>query len=972
MKAVVILSSVSYNDNKMKQRPQHIADCLALKGYDVIYINISEIKKIDLENFNSLVRNFKECTYVKKTNNNIYELDRFSEYNFNGILPIIEKFYKKNNVVFLCGHPDCLDLLSDLDEHSNIIYDCMDDWSEFVHDIAWGKLDIIQKERKLASISKCVIASAKKLCAKMMPYNKNVHYIPNGVNTKDYELDKKIIPEDLKMINGPKILFMGAIAGWVDVELLNFLCKKRPNYNFIFLGNIFKEKLPDFKNVYYLGIKNYFSLKYYTSNVDVSIIAFKKNKLTSSVSPLKFFEYISAGLPVITTMLPELVDKFGAVITKDYDDFLYKLDEVINTSSYNSSEYRKSLKIESQKYDWSILVDNMLCHISDEKLDTNNDFLRLCINKYNNYIGDNIINNEVLTMYNLLNEYGNAKLLAEKIIRNNQKSDLEQLALTFFKTGEVEKSISYIRAFFQENVRYKYYENYLNKIQERDDSKRIFEILLYKLCGREYEALNILDSYINENKNDSFLYFFLASFYIDLHEYDIARNIIFNSIDLAIKENQKIIFEPYSIDYLIEYLIEKKKNYILAEEIMNNLYEMGLGYISDNHWAQLYFYKSYQKNFEDKKNKVAFIIQTPLHYYLYNPVIKELNKLGIEPEIIINDSIKFNDEWSNMYNSCVKFIKEKMKNKLDIIMLSEVLNQSIKYKCLITNTDMGEEVWNIAKYNLGMKYGGPSKEVYSCGWWNINYDTIFCMGNYDYSKLNIYNSCEKIGYPKFDKWFNDKNLIKEEALSDFNLDSNKKTILYAPTYGELSSINVWIKTIKDLQSKYNVIVKMHHGTAYLANELNRRKYIQDNFINVIDDRYDLLKVFSLTDILLIDNSGVMTEGILADLNIIKLDFDFNEECVWLTDENSMDQKIKKHIISVKKENELLEVLDNREIFENQKKEINNLKRILCEYIDGKSGERVAKTIKDFLEDNITKEDNYFRKNLLNHIKQLKS
>ncbi|ADQ04952.1 hypothetical protein Calow_1402 [Caldicellulosiruptor owensensis OL] len=293
-----------------------------------------------------------------------------------------------------------------------------------------------------------------------------------------------------------------------------------------------------------------------------------------------------------------------------------------------------------------------------------------------------------------------------------------------------------------------------------------------------------------------------------------------------------------------------------------------------------------------KDREVAFLINTPFQYYLYINVINELIKKGIKPTVIIYDIIKNNSEWKKMFEINVDFIYKKLADKVRIDYFTLFLHDRKKYRCLITNTYFGDNIWSKADYHIRMFYGF-AKEVYACGWWNIYYDTILCAGKYDYSKLNIYNTCEVIGYPKFDDWFKRRNILEKEAKKDFDLDLSKKVILYVPTYGALSSIEEWGKTLTQLKNKYNIIVKLHHHTAYLDSEKRRREFIFNNFNYVVDDRYDLLKVLSITDYMLFDNSGVFFDGILADVNMIKLEFDFKEESVsWLTNRNSIEQKIK--------------------------------------------------------------------------------
>lgn len=341
---------------------------------------------------------------------------------------------------------------------------------------------------------------------------------------------------------------------------------------------------------------------------------------------------------------------------------------------------------------------------------------------------------------------------------------------------------------------------------------------------------------------------------------------------------------------------------------------------------------------------VGFFIQNPFHYFLYESVINSLVSKNVSCHLIINDQIKNDLEWENMYNGLIDFIEEIDRNDIEAFLFSTVLSSGFPYDCLISPY-YHSGIEKIGKKNIRLMYS-LAKESWTYSWWNVIYDKILCYGNYDFKKLNLYNNCEIIGNPKFDKWFRDELPNYSEIKKEYNLslDENKKTILYAPTYGELSSIDQWIDQFKDVSNKFNIIIKLHHGTTYLQSEKNRRVFIKGNFRNILNDTADLLKILKISDYVVSDNSGVIYDAILAEKNIILLNTNFNQSL----NEMTIESKIRRHIVNLDIGTSLLEILQSKELLDSQKKILLEIKNALYLKSDGFAGERAANEVVELL------------------------
>jgi glycosyltransferase involved in cell wall biosynthesis len=111
----------------------------------------------------------------------------------------------------------------------------------------------------------------------------------------------------MKALKKPVVGFFGLIADWVDIDLIRFLAVSRPDCSFALIGKVVTDvrTFDDLPNVHLLGQKPYEVLPCYTKAFDVAILPFVSNELTIAANPLKLREYIAAGLPVVSTAIPE-------------------------------------------------------------------------------------------------------------------------------------------------------------------------------------------------------------------------------------------------------------------------------------------------------------------------------------------------------------------------------------------------------------------------------------------------------------------------------------------------------------------------------------------------------------------------------------------------------------------------------------------------------------------------------------------
>jgi glycosyltransferase involved in cell wall biosynthesis len=170
---------------------------------------------------------------------------------------------------------------------------------------------IARMERDLVRRADLVLTSSERLCADRIELNPNTRFVSHGVDVGHFAraLDPRIeTPADLRALPRPVIGFFGLLADWVDLDLVRALALARPDWSMVLVGRHatgvgLVRGLP---NVHLLGQKPYTLLPAYCRGFDVGIIPFRTNELTLRANPLKLREYLAAGLPVVSTPLPEV------------------------------------------------------------------------------------------------------------------------------------------------------------------------------------------------------------------------------------------------------------------------------------------------------------------------------------------------------------------------------------------------------------------------------------------------------------------------------------------------------------------------------------------------------------------------------------------------------------------------------------------------------------------------------------------
>jgi glycosyltransferase involved in cell wall biosynthesis len=305
-KDLVIFSIIDWSFRH--QRPQHLAAQFAQKGYRVIYLSV-HLQALE----GSADARF---SVISRPADNVFEV----KLRLPGRPPsVYGGFIEPEHLRHACLAVD--ELITELSIQAPycflqfpswypvactipgavIVYDCLDHVASFSN----VSEEVAKLETELVKEADIVVISSQHLQHHVQQYRQST-IIRNGCDFNYFSTSPALLRPTGSC---PTIGYFGAISEWFDVELVANIAARNPDWRFVLIGSTAgcdTTRLSRLSNVKLLGERPYTELTQHLCTFDVCIIPFRLVELIQATNPVKVYEYLAAGKPVVATALPEI------------------------------------------------------------------------------------------------------------------------------------------------------------------------------------------------------------------------------------------------------------------------------------------------------------------------------------------------------------------------------------------------------------------------------------------------------------------------------------------------------------------------------------------------------------------------------------------------------------------------------------------------------------------------------------------
>lgn len=356
-KRVVIFENHFGYYNIMMQRPQHLLRNMGDSETLVLYNSYYDI-------------DFHDKDRITEITPSVYVLDLFFYRSY------LLELAKRIPCRYLCVYSTDTIPLSRIEEYLKqkfrIIYEYVDDINPDL--ISRHKISMVMERHSflLHNENVLTVATADELYKNAAHINGKAKLLQLSNGAECNQFSPAEMTDDKEYRNWIrddkiKIGYYGALASWIDYELLRYLAENR-EIQIILIGAEHDNSLEESgllkqDNVKYFGRKSYSELAGYVYFFDVCVIPFLINDITKATSPVKLFEYMAMEKPVVTTALPECM-KYNVVhIAHTKEEFKEKIYKCWNERE--NIEKKEELRQCAWENDWSSKAQKLKCYLSE-------------------------------------------------------------------------------------------------------------------------------------------------------------------------------------------------------------------------------------------------------------------------------------------------------------------------------------------------------------------------------------------------------------------------------------------------------------------------------------------------------------------------------------------------------------------------------------------------------------------------------
>jgi len=326
----------------------------AVKNYKENIIQGNAKRKIIAKNLTSRTYKIDEKLYIHSSITNKFSLNKF----YAELNSVIKKAGLEDYVIWSC-YPLETGYFKVLKPKLKV-FDAVDDWSK--HPSYRHFADSLKQNYKTIGNQADLIFTVTEELKNLFTNQENIFLIPNAVDLKNYQREFPIVNRDIGELPHPIIGYLGTIQERIDLNLIAYLASNNPHSSIAMVGPVWQEKIKEtflkYKNVHFLGRKSYEEAPMYIQQFDVAIVPHKTDDFSKSTNPMKIFDYLACGKPVVSTISANL-DIFGDLIyaTNDYAEFNHYLSQALDEDKTINTEKRLNF---IKEHGWNKRTDKML------------------------------------------------------------------------------------------------------------------------------------------------------------------------------------------------------------------------------------------------------------------------------------------------------------------------------------------------------------------------------------------------------------------------------------------------------------------------------------------------------------------------------------------------------------------------------------------------------------------------------------
>jgi len=346
----------------------------------ILFIQTIGIRKpsANIKDLKRIFRRFTEWRKgVKRVSKNIWTYSPISlPFNFLNLIKNINKFFLEKSLLSLIKslrfdnpilwvyNPYAIYFIDKI-KYSLLIYHCVDDLSLIP---GADKEGIKKAEQILLEKTDIVFTTSNVLFEKCKKINKNTFSQPNVADFSHFnkaDVKEIVIPAKFEKLKKPIITFYGNLTPYkIDFNLIDYSSKQLIDCSIAIIGPYWEgegrdeiNQLKKNKNIYFIGPAPYENLPEYLSATDLIILPYKINEATQNIFPLKFFESLATGKPVVSTPLPALSDYSNLIpMTDNYSQFVDYIKDLLQ----HDSPEKKLMRLELAKQNtWEKRIEEM-------------------------------------------------------------------------------------------------------------------------------------------------------------------------------------------------------------------------------------------------------------------------------------------------------------------------------------------------------------------------------------------------------------------------------------------------------------------------------------------------------------------------------------------------------------------------------------------------------------------------------------